>query len=48
MENADNFYPKLIHINIWGFLGYVPGLKLSTANPNKAWAWLGFASWPFI
>jgi len=34
-------YLKLIHIDIWAFLGSVPGLKLSLVSPNKAWAWLG-------
>jgi len=36
------FLSKTKHINIWAFLGSVPGLKLSLASPNKAWAW----AWP--
>jgi len=42
MENNMSSYLKLIHIDIWAFVGSMPGLKLSLASPNKAWAW----AWP--
>ena len=41
MEYNEFFLSKTKHINIWAFLGSVPGLKLSLVSPNKAWAWLG-------
>ena len=41
MENNMSSYLKLIHIDIWAFVGSMPGLKLSLVSPNKAWAWLG-------